>query len=359
MKRLLAFLFIAAFGCCTAGTALAGNPERTGQAGATQLLVNPYGRSSGLNGANVATTEGIESVMNNVAGMAHNKGTEVVFTHTLWLMGTDIRINTFGFSQGFRRGGTIGLSVMAFDLGNIERTTIDNPDGGIGTFSPTFMNINLSYAKEMVEDLIYVGLNVKLIHESIPDAAANGLAFDAGVQFRTRNKKFRLGVSLRNIGPPMRYAGDGLKTRTTLGGTGSGFDNSVSIVAAKFELPAVLWVGAAYDIVLGGMDSLTGIANHRITPMFGFHSQSFGRDQLILGLEYAFKRYFAVRVSQAYEDQIFSEDESQNAYTGLAGGVSVNIPFGRGSKSAFGVDYSYRHTRWFNGTHTLGFRLTL
>jgi hypothetical protein len=157
----------------------------------------------------------------------------------------------------------------------------------------------------------------------------------------------------------MRYAGDGLKTRTALGGSSSGFDNSVSIVAAKFELPAVLWIGAAYDIRLGAVDSLTGVSTHRITPMFGFYSQSFGRDQLIAGVEYAFKRFLAVRVSQAYEKNIFNQDEAQNAFTGLAGGVSVNIPFGRGSRSAFGVDYSYRHTYWFNGTHTLGFRLTL
>ena len=34
--------------------ATAGNPERAGQAGASQLLINPYGRSAGWAGANGA-----------------------------------------------------------------------------------------------------------------------------------------------------------------------------------------------------------------------------------------------------------------------------------------------------------------
>ncbi len=35
-----------------AGIALAGNPDRAGQAGATELLINPWARSTGWNGAN-------------------------------------------------------------------------------------------------------------------------------------------------------------------------------------------------------------------------------------------------------------------------------------------------------------------
>jgi hypothetical protein len=362
----------------TAGSAFAGNPERTGQAGATQLLVNPYGRSSGFNGGNVANTFGIESVMNNIAGLAHLRGTEVVFTHTNWLGGSDIRLNTFGFGQGFRGGrSAIGLSIMAFDFGDIERTTIDNPDGGIGTFSPTFLNINASYAREMLEDQIWVGFNAKIIHESVPDAAANGIAFDAGVQYRgkstARLQALKLGVALRNVGPPMRYSGDGLTTRVALAGNNANFDNSVNVRSANFELPTTLWIGATYDFYFGrptaARDSNEVVDStatkklvekeFRITPVFGFQSQAYGRDQIVGGIEIAFKSLVALRVSQIFEDQIFNEDETQNAYTGLAGGISVNIPFQKGKRTAFGVDYSYRHTRWFSGTHVFGFRLTL
>lgn len=356
MKSLKLFLLLFAL-CLPALQGFAGNPERTGQAGATQLLINPYGRSSGINGLNASFTRGIESSITNIAGLAHTGGTELIFAHTIWLQGTDIRINSFGFAQRFgENGGVMGISAVAFDLGDIEITTIDNPDGGIGTFSPTFLNISASYAREMVEDRIFVGASVKMVHESVPDAAATGVCFDAGVQFQNKSEKFKIGVALRNVGPTMQYSGDALTVRAQLAGDDAGFDNAVSIKAADFELPAVLLIGTSYDILIGKTDSTA--AQHRITPVGQFTSNAYGYDQFGLGVEYAFKDYFMVRFSHIYEENIFDEEETRNAYTGLAGGVSVNIPFG-GGRTAFGVDYSYRHTYFFNGTHTIGARLTL
>ena len=36
-----------------------GNPERIGQAGASQLLINPYSRNSGMVGSNSAKVRGL------------------------------------------------------------------------------------------------------------------------------------------------------------------------------------------------------------------------------------------------------------------------------------------------------------
>ena len=48
----------------------AGNPERRGQAGASQLLINPYARNSGMVGSNSAKVRGIEAQFLNIAGTA-------------------------------------------------------------------------------------------------------------------------------------------------------------------------------------------------------------------------------------------------------------------------------------------------
>ena len=39
----------------------AGNPERVGQAGAGQLLIDPYARNSGMVGSNSAKVSGLEA----------------------------------------------------------------------------------------------------------------------------------------------------------------------------------------------------------------------------------------------------------------------------------------------------------
>ncbi|GIV29734.1 MAG: hypothetical protein KatS3mg028_0800 [Bacteroidia bacterium] len=69
-------------------SAQAGNPERAGQAGATQLLINPYSRSAGWAGANQANTRGIEAQFWNVAGTVFTKKTELYFARTEWLVGS-------------------------------------------------------------------------------------------------------------------------------------------------------------------------------------------------------------------------------------------------------------------------------
>jgi len=331
----------------------AGNPERAGQAGGTQLLINPWARSSGLNGLNLASSSGIESVINNPAGLAHTKRTELVFSHTRWLVGSEININTFGFSQAFRKGGVIGIYAMAFDIGEIERTTENNPDGGLGTFKPTVLNLGVSYAKAFTEH-IFVGATAKMIHESITDVSANGVAFDAGVQYKTggeTNDRFKFGLALRNVGPEMRFAGDGLSQRAVL--NNNIYSSALSRVADKFQLPSVLQIGVGYDFVLD--------QNNKITAVGAFISNTFSYDQFGLGGEYRFKKYLAIRASYLYEQDIFSAEDRRTAFTGFAGGATVEIPFksGKDQTSSFGLDYSYRTTNPFSGTHSFGVRIDL
>src|SRR5437660_947917 len=79
----------------TPAAGFAGNPDRAGSAGAQELLINPFARSSGWGGANSSKARGLESMFLNVAGIAFTKKTEVVFSRTAWLGGSGININNF------------------------------------------------------------------------------------------------------------------------------------------------------------------------------------------------------------------------------------------------------------------------
>ncbi|HQW13059.1 MAG TPA: hypothetical protein PLP06_13000, partial [Saprospiraceae bacterium] len=48
--------------------------------------------------------------------------------------------------------------------------------------------------------------------------------------------------------------------------------------------------------------------------------------------------------------------EDQDIYTGLAIGASVNLFLNKETGSKFSIDYAYRTTRVFDGTHNLGVR---
>lgn len=331
----------------------AGNEDRVGQAGSTELLINPFARSSGWAGANTALVKGLEGQFLNVAGLAFIKKTEVVFAHTRWLGGADININSFGFTQsvGKDKTGTLGLGVMTMGFGEIPITTVDNPEGGIGTFSPTFTNIGLSYAKQF-SNSIYGGLTVRVINQRISDVSSGGVCFDAGVQYVAgKEENIRFGISLRNVGPRMAFKGDGLTFRGTVPVT----NTSLTVLQRNeaFELPSLLNIGGAYIFKLND--------KHQITAAANFTSNSFSKDQIQGGAEYAFNKMFMIRGGYMLEmGATASEDPfgRTNALTGPTAGFTIEAPLNKNG-SVFSLDYSYRSSNPFNGVHSIGARISL
>src|SRR5690348_18011416 len=58
--------------------AKAGNPARAGQAGASEILIDPWAGTSGFAGANQSCVTGIEAQFLNIAGLAFTPHTEVI-----------------------------------------------------------------------------------------------------------------------------------------------------------------------------------------------------------------------------------------------------------------------------------------
>lgn len=334
-----------------------GNPERVGQAGASQLLINPYARNAGMVGSNSAKVRGLEAQFLNIAGTAYTRKTEVIFNRSNWLQGTDIFINSFGLTQGVGETGTIGFGVVAINAGKIDITTEEQPQGGLGTYSPTFYNISLSYAK-MFSDNIFGGINVKLISEQIPNASARGIAIDAGIQYHTgKYDQIHFGISLRNWGPKMSYVGDGLSRQAAVTSVSNSYQLTVNNRSGSFELPALVNIGGAYDFFLT-KDS-TGLSKkHRLSLNGTFTSNSFTYDNGLFGIEYAWKEMLMVRGGLYTEKGIFGSDTRRTAFTGPAAGLTFEVPYNE-KKSTIGIDYSYRFTNPFGGTHTFGLRLNL
>ena len=328
----------------------AGNEQRSGQAGATELLINPWARSSGWGGINTASVSGLEATFMNVAGMAHTENTELIFSSTSWF--SDIKINAFGFSKSLDDQAAIGLSVMSMNFGDVEITTEDLPEGTGSTFSPSYMNIGLSYAKKFTDN-ISCGATVRMISQSIPDLNASGVALDAGVQYVSGDQRqIKFGISLKNVGPKMQYAGDGNDlTNTNSSANGQDFPMSYDMRVDAFELPSLLNIGGSYDFNYG--------TDHRLTVAGNFTSNSFSKDQFGAGAEYAYKSYFMLRAGYVYEDGItgeFSEGRT-TAFTGLNYGVSFELPLSNGTN--FGIDYSYRAATPLASPNSIGVRITL
>lgn len=338
-------------------TVFAGNKDRVGQAGASELLINPWARSSGWAGANSASAIGLEATNLNVAGLAFTRKTELMFNRSNWFSGAGVNVNAFGLSQNLNDRGVIGISVMNMSFGTIDVTTVDNPEGGVGTFSPKLMTFGLSYAK-LFSNSISGGITLKGISESISNARAGGIAIDLGVRYVTgENERVKFGIALRNVGPKMQYSGDGFAFKTVINDGNFTLEQRTE----AFELPSLLNIGASYDFYLATSTDSTSektLPLHRLTVAGNFTSNSFGKDQIRGGIEYGFKNMLMLRGGYIYEDGVANSTTRTTFNVGPTMGMTLEVPISA-SGSTFGFDYSYRITKPNKGTHTVGVRINL
>lgn len=336
-------------------SAFAGNENRVGQAGASELLINPWVRSAGWGGANAANVRGVESFNLNIGGLSFIKGTEIVVAHNDWMKGSDTKITSAGFGRKVGESGALGVAITSANFGDIERTTEANPEGGIGTYSISMINVAIGYSRAF-SNSIHGGFVLRVLSESIADMKAQGFTVDAGIQYVTGTNKDRdnmkFGISLRNVGTPMKYEGEGLSYRSSTTDYSDNHNLLLEQRTQEFEMPSLVNISAAYDIQLA--------ADHKLTPALTFTSNSFIRDQFSLGAEYGFKDLLMVRAGYTLDkkDKNAIIDDEISTMIGASAGVSLQLPLGKSGKY-FGIDYGYRSTKTFDGTHSFGLRFIL
>ncbi len=333
----------------TAQSAFAGNDERRGTAGAAELLINPWARSTGWGGVNVANARGLDATYVNVAGLAFVNSIEVAYSNTILYGGksglnSGAIINSFGLGVRVFESGVLGVYIFSASFGELDVTTYDSPEAGAnGTFAPSYMNINVAYAHSFT-NTIHGGVNFKLVTESTDNVSGSGFAIDAGIQYVTgENDELKFGISLKNWGPSMSFGGTG-HSLTMTNHAGNNF--TVETRAAEIELPTCLNIGLAYDFLFDQWDQ-------RLTLAAAFTSNAFLRDNYTLGLEYSLLNRFQLRGGFVFQPGLFSDPATAN--TGFSGGASVDIPLSKkDDNTGITLDYSYRTASPLKGTHTIG-----
>ena len=305
----------------------AGNEDRVGSAGASHLLVNPWARSSALGDASIASSNGLEATFTNIAGLAFTENTELKFNYSNWMGNAGIAFNSAGIAQRVSENDVIAVSVQSMNFGDIQITTVANPEGNIGFFSPRANVFNLGYARSFSQS-IYGGINFKVISESISNLKANGVAIDAGIRYVTGEQdQIKFGITLKNIGPVMKYKGDGLANQINYVST----DVLATLEqrSATYEMPSLLSIGGSYDFIFD--------ENNKLGVALGFTANSFSSDQYRIGADYKM---------------------TTEKLVGPTAGFSVDALVGE-SKNALGIEYTTRFAGVFGVIHTIGATIDL
>src|SRR5438445_6968526 len=95
---------------------------------AAKFLSIPVGaRAVGMGGAFVAVADDASSLYWNPAGIARLSQSEAIFHHANWI--ADMNFNFGGVAVPIEGLGTVGISFTSLTMDEMERTTVDQPEG--------------------------------------------------------------------------------------------------------------------------------------------------------------------------------------------------------------------------------------
>ncbi len=314
------FLLIVALLLLTFQSVMAGNENRIGTAGAAELLIPTGSRGTSMGGAVVANSYGVDAIHWNPAGLAWLEGTEAMASILPYI--ADIDVTYLAIGKQIEDFGIVALSVKVVNIGDIEETTEQFPDGTGSIFSPTMAVIGLTFAKA-VSTQVNFGITGRYIREDIFQVSASGVSFDFGFTYEPRVYGLTLGLAIRNYGPDIVFSGSGFE-RASAG-------RPLSSTEAGSELPTSIDLGLAYNFLNEGLNSATMSSN--------FRSNNLSGDNWNGGMEYVYDERYSLRAGYLYSNQ------AQYLY-GFSLGAGVSVDLGEDATVTF--EYSWTETQIFN-----------
>ena len=228
---------------------------KTGTTAAKFLSIPVGARAVAVGGAFVALANDATAMYWNPAGMSGLVQSEVVLNHSSWL--ADINFDYVGVVIPVQDFGTMGINITSLTMGEMERTTEDQPEGTGQMFSAGSFAVGVAYAKNLTE-WFSIGANVKYLNENIWNSKATGFAVDIGTLFTTPFSGLKFGAGVSNFGEKMKIIGDDLLVQKDISpNNGNNPNVNANISTEEFDLPLNLRIGFAYEPFVSEDQQLT------------------------------------------------------------------------------------------------------
>lgn len=291
----------------TFGINLHADEEILDNSGAAFLTIDPFPRSAAMGSGLTGASGGITSIYFNPAGLVLTEGDIISSTHCEWFQG--MRFENLALSHNMKNKGALGVGVKGFYTGGMERRTVDSPEPE-GTFGAYFIDFGLTYSKQFFY-FLPVGLSLRGIYERIDDQTALGTCLDIGFLYRTAIEGLQFGLSLKNLGPEMKFKDE------------------------EFKLPGLIRFGAGYRTFGGNL-------------LLSADVEKMGKRKatLNLGGEVVILRTLSLRAG------VNGENRKE---IGKTAGLSLGAGFAVGDIK---VDYAFVNYDYLGMTHRFGLTFT-
>ena len=335
IKKLAIIFMILAF---SAVELFASGHNRAGTSAAPELRIPIGARYLALGGSQISSVEGLESIYWNPAGLDFTKANaNAIFSYRSYI--ADMNMDFIGVSGRLHGLGSVGLTFRSLNIGSIDVTTMDQPDGTGATFTPTFFIVGLSYSKKLTTR-ISVGTNLNVISESFDRAKATGISFDMGVQYRELFDVSGLsfGVVIKNLGSSMKYDGNGL-FKTANDPDAQRGPTYYKIDAQSADMPSEFSIGLAYLKKFGNANNASF--------SFAFQNNNYTYDNYKLGLELSHDNWVFLRAGYLYSPQATSD--APNIFQNYTLGFGLNLK--KVTHVNMTLDYAFIPVKYFKSNN--------
>lgn len=311
-------------------------PAQVTKVGTTsaKFLSIPVGaRPLGMGGAFAGLADDASAMYWNPGGLARLTQSEALFNHVEWL--ADIKFNYGNIVFPIPDVGVVGFSLTSMSMGEMERTTEEQPEGTGQTFSAGSFAVGASYARNLT-DWFSIGFNAKYVQEWIWNSTASGFAIDVGTLFSTPFPGLKFGAAITNFGTKMRIGGDDLLVQKDVtSNNGNNPNINANLTTDPFDLPLLLRIGVAYEPIATEDQRLIFVAD-AVHPNDNSESISFGGEYTM------FNRIFSVRGGY----KALGARDSEEEFT-VGAGVRYTIV----GMFAVKVDYAFERFGRLNNVH--------
>lgn len=264
--------------------------SKVGTSSAQFLKFAADARTASLGGTHSGIYGDVASLHWNPAGIAAVDRLALAVSYlNLYL---DIKHTFLGIVVPIGSKNAVGVSAIMLDSGEMEQTTIAQPEGTGAKFKVKNYAFGLSFARYMTEWLM-LGASVKYVREDIWHESAEAVAVDIGSVLETGLLGMKLGMNMSNFGTDMKLDGDDLKFPYETGRFT--IDRGALLKTESWPLPWTFQAGAAVDVV-GGTNDVVMSETHRVTVLGQYNQVNDAGTRSNFGVEYQWNKALSARL---------------------------------------------------------------
>lgn len=266
---------------------------KVGTTSANFLLMEVGARAIGMGGAYVGLADDASALHWNPAGINFAKKNQLYYEINSMYVG--MKHHFAGMTFNINKNNTIGIMANYLNIGEMEVTTIENPEGTGEMFGASSYAIGMSYGNQLT-DRVYVGIQGKFIKEKIWLESATGFAVDIGTIYNIEEIGLRIGMALQNLGVDMSVDdGPHLYFYKEKPDDYQGSPQPKSRLATKsFPMPLTFSIGTSVNIV-GENAIMKSSGKNRITVSVSANDGFDNAFRTNWGMEYSWREFFALR----------------------------------------------------------------